>query len=84
MFGVVVENFFKGRKHRGEVRLSTEEMEILRRENLEAIRENGSIESSHGLQGKKAIDNVSSPGVVTGMEAIVARTAHEQRRRNQG
>jgi hypothetical protein len=79
-----LKNFFKGRKRRGEVRLSTEEIEVLQRENLEAIRENGSIESSHGLQGNRAIDNVSSPGVVSGMAAIVARTAQEQRRRNQG
>ncbi|CAN2178586.1 hypothetical protein MCERE85_00234 [Candidatus Nanopelagicaceae bacterium] len=40
------------------------------------------LEGSDRSSGDKAIDDVSAPGVVTGMSAIVARTAEEQRARN--
>ena len=74
--------FFPTRKSRLGVRLSAEEIEILRRENLEAHREKMRLEGSDRSSGDKAIDDVSAPGVVTGMSAIVARTAEEPRARN--
>ena len=74
--------FLPTRKSRLGVGLSAEEIEILQRENLEAKGENMRFDSSQAAHADKAIDNVSSPGVVTGMSAIVARTAEEQRAGN--
>ena len=55
------------------------EIEALRRENLEA---SGQVLTDGQVDGGKSIDKLSAPGVVTGMAAIVARTAEEQRARN--
>ncbi len=58
------------------------EQQILLRENLEANRAQMDSEQVATVKGNRMMDRVNSPGVVTGMGSIVARTAKEQRARN--
>ena len=78
----IFRRFFRTRKSRVGIILSTEELESLRRENVEALRENMRLDGSVASPVDKTIDQISAPGVVTGMSAIVNRTAEEQRARN--
>lgn len=64
------------------LRLDEREQQILLRENLEANRAQIDSEQVATANGNRMMDRVNSPGVVTGMGSIVARTAKEQRARN--
>jgi hypothetical protein len=72
---------FTKKKHLPVPELDPREIEALRRENIEAF---GTLIKNDSSGVGKAIDNVSTPGVVTGLNSIITRTAREQREGNKG